>query len=255
VSITLRTVGSKFVWVLGRLNKPGIYPLAGPMTLLECLSMAGGTARSSGQASTAELADLRHSFVMRQGRFLPVNFYRLLREGDTSQNIVLRPDDFVFVPSALEQEIYILGAVNSPRAIAYTEQMTVVSAIAGGSGTATFDYMANADAGPFMKDAYLSHVAIVRGSLAEPSVTIVNFSAIVKGRASDVLLEPGDIVYVPNTPFTTLKRYVDLAVSTFISTEAANEGLRAGGAPSSLGVGVSVPISAPVSTPPGTRSP
>jgi polysaccharide export outer membrane protein len=251
VSIALRTVGSRFVWVLGRLNKPGIYPLTGPMTLLECLSMAGGTARSVSQVAAADLADLRHSFVMRQGRFVPVDFYRLLREGDTSQNIVLQADDFIFVPSALDQEVYILGAVNSPRAITYTEQMSLVSAVAGGSGAVTYDYQAGADTGPFMKDAYLSHVAIVRGSLAEPSVTIVNYGAIVKGRAPDVLLEPGDIVYVPNTPFTTLKRYVDLVVTTFISTEAANEGLRAGGAPSSLGVGVSVPISTPVSTPVG----
>jgi polysaccharide export outer membrane protein len=247
VTLTLRTVGSKFVWVLGRLNKPGIYPLTGPMTLLECLSLAGGTARSASQVTTADLADLRHSFVMRQGRFLPVNFQRLLREGDTSQNIVLQPDDFVFVPSALEQEVYILGAVVSPRAMPYTEQMTLVSAVAGGNGAVTFNYLASADLGPFMKDAYLSHVAIVRGSLAEPSITIVNYGAIIKGHASDVPLEPGDIVYVPNTPFTTLKRYVDLVVSTFISVEAANEGLRAGGLPAGTGTSIAVPVSTPSS--------
>lgn len=251
VAITLRTVTSRSVWVLGRMNKPGIYPLTGPMTLLECLSLAGGTARPSSQATATELADLHHSFVMRQGHFVPVDFYRLLREGDTSQNILLQPDDFVFVPSALEQQVYILGAVNSPRSMIYTERMSLVSAVAGGNGALTFDFLAGADTGPFMKDAYLSHVAIVRGSLAEPSVTIVDYGAIIKGRAPDVLLQPGDIIYVPNTPYTTLKRYVDLIVTTFISTEAANEGLRAGGAPSSLGVGVSVPVSTPVSTPAG----
>src|SRR5208337_4115030 len=74
VSITLRAVASKHVWVLGRLNRPGIYPLTGPMTLLEALSLSGGTARSTSQASSSDLADLRHSFVMRQGRFIPVNF-------------------------------------------------------------------------------------------------------------------------------------------------------------------------------------
>lgn len=247
VSINLRTVGSKYVWVLGRLNRPGIYPLTSPMTLLECLSLAGGPAHSISQASSAELADLHHSFVMRHGKFIPVNFYRLLHQGDTSQNIVLQPDDFVFVPSTLEQEVYILGAVLNPRALAYTERMTLVSAIAGGNGMTTYNYFANADTGFFMKDAYLSHVAIVRGSLAEPNITVVNYSDIVRGRAQDVLLEPGDIIYVPNSPYTTLKRYLDLVVSTFVSTEAANSGLRAVGPPTSVGVNVSVPVSAPSS--------
>ena len=87
VAVSLREVASKHVWVLGRLNKPGIYPISGPMTLLEALALAGGTSRSTSQITTEELADLRHSFVMRQGQLLPVDFYRLLREGDTSQNI------------------------------------------------------------------------------------------------------------------------------------------------------------------------
>ena len=71
---------------------------------------------------------------MRQGQFLPVDFYRLLREGDTSQNIYLQPDDFVYVPSALAQEVYVLGAVAIPRAVPYTERMTLVSAMAAAGG-------------------------------------------------------------------------------------------------------------------------
>ena len=51
-----------------------------------------------------------------------------------------------------------------------------------------------------MPDAYLSHVAVVRGSLSQPQLTVVDYGAIIKGRAQDVLLEPGDIIYVPNAP-------------------------------------------------------
>jgi len=64
--------------------------------------------------------------------------------------------------------------------------------------------------------------------------------AIIKGRATDVQLEPGDIIYVPNSPFTTLKRYFNLIINTFVTTVAANEGVRAGGG--EIGVGVSVPV-------------
>jgi protein involved in polysaccharide export with SLBB domain len=251
VSVTLRTVASKHVWVLGRLNRPGVFPLAGSMTLLESLATAGGTARSTGQANAQELADLRHSFVVRQGQSLPVDFYRLLHDGDTSQNIYLEPDDFVYVPSALQNEVYVLGAVRFPRAIAYQEPMSLIGTIAGGDGPARLDYITGRDEGPFMKDAYLSHVAIVRGSMASPQITVVDANAIMKGKAPDVRLEPGDVVYVPNSPYTTLKRYLNLIVNTFVTTVAANEGIRAAGGTTG-GVNVVVPVS---TTTPATTAP
>jgi protein involved in polysaccharide export with SLBB domain len=238
--VTLREVGSKYVWVLGRLNRPGIYPITGPMSLLESLALAGGPAHSMAQGTSEELADLKHSFVMREGQPLPVDFYRLLRQGDTSQNIMLQPDDFVYVPSALDQEVYVLGAVRFPRALPYTEQMTLVSAISSGSGHTRLLWGSTDDPGPFFKDAYLSHVAIVRGSLTEPQIAVVDYNKILKGQASDVRLEPGDIVFVPTSPFTNLKRYFNIILSTFVTTVAANEGVRAAGG--KIGVGVSVPV-------------
>lgn len=240
VAVTLREVGSKYVWLLGRLNKPGIYPMPAPTTLLEGLALAGGTARSSSQFNPQELADLRHSFIMRQGQFLPVDFQRLLRQGDTSQNVVLQPDDFVYVPSAMQQEIYVLGAVNFPRAVPYIENMTLVGAIAGAAGPFKYDWLAHYESG-IAKDAYLSHVAIVRGALAQPQIAVVDYGAIVKGVIPDVALEPGDIVYVPNSPYRFIKSYLNMIVNTFVTTVAANEGIRAGGG--QVGVGVSVPVS------------
>lgn len=242
MTLTLRSVGSKFVWMLGRVNRPGVFPLAAPTTLLESIAAAGGTSRSISQVESAELADLRHSFVVRQGQFLPVDFQRLLRDGDTSQNIYLQPDDFVYVASVLAQEVYVLGAVKMPRALPYTERTTLVSAISAGSGMERYEWVSAGgyDPGPFMKDAYLSHVAIVRGSLSTPQISIVDYNAIVKGRARDVRLEPGDIVYVPNSPYTTVKRYFNIILNTFAATVAANEGIRV--ANGTAGVGVSVPV-------------
>jgi protein involved in polysaccharide export with SLBB domain len=242
LSLTLRGVGSKYVWLLGRLNRPGVYPLAAPTTLLESIASAGGTSRSLSQVESEELADLRHSFVVRQGQFVPVDFQRLLREGDVSQNIFLQPDDFVYVASVLAQEVYVLGAVKAPRALPYTERTTLVSAIASGAGMERYEWISagNYDPGPFTKDAYLSHVAIVRGALSTPQISVVDYNAIVKGKAPDVRLEPGDIVFVPNSPYTTLKRYFNIILNTFVTTVAANEGIRV--ANGTAGVGVAVPV-------------
>jgi len=242
VAVTLREVASKHVWVLGRLNRPGLYPLSSSLTLLEALALAGGPARSTSLVSTEELADLRHSFVMRQGQLIPVDFYRLLREGDTSQNIYLQPDDFVYVPSGLSQEVYVLGAVRFPRTVPYSEHMTLVSALTQASGPAQVEWLNVQGFTPGVQpDAYLSHVMIVRGSLTQPQLMVVNYNSILKAKALDVPLEPGDIIYVPNAPYSTLKRYFNAAVTTFITTVAANEGIRAGGG--TANIGVSVPVS------------
>lgn len=227
ISMSLRTVGSKYVWLVGRMDRPGIYPMPGPMTLLEALAMAGGTAKTPSLVSTIDLADLRHSFVMRDGRLLPVNFVSLLQEGDMSQNIYLQPDDFVFMPSSLSQEVYVLGSVVSPRTVPFADPMTLISAIAGANGPTD--------------EAYLGHVAIVRGSLSQPQLIEANYSDIVQGKAPNIALEPGDIVYVPLSPYRFLTEYANLIVNTFARTWTANMGSRAVlGSSSSIGVAVPV---------------
>jgi protein involved in polysaccharide export with SLBB domain len=77
------------------------------------------------------------------------------------------------------------------------------------------------------KDAYLSHVPIVRGSLAQPKIAVVSYRQVVAGRDPDVTLEPGDIVYVPFVPYQTLLKYVNLILDSFARAEAINEGARA----------------------------
>lgn len=228
VSVTLRAVGSKYIWMLGSLDKPGIYPVTAPTTLLEAMSLAGGTRRDQSAATTVEMADLRHASVIRNGLPLPVDFQRLLEQGDMSQNIYLRPDDFVYIPSGAAREIYLFGAVRTPRSFALSETPTLVAAITSGGGP--------------VRDAYLSQVAIVRGSLTKPEIAVVNYNDILEGRAGDIPLEPHDIVFVPNSPYRYLRNYVDTVFNTFLFSAAAREGAAAfgGSAPGvSVGVGAS----------------
>ena len=227
VTVTLREVRSKCIWLLGRLNRPGLYPLTGPMTVIEAVSQAGGLFASRFGGTTEELADLNHSFLVRGGELLPVNFQKLLRNGDMTQNVYLQPDDFVYLPSALSREVYVLGAVNSPRPLGFVDDMTLVTAIAKAQGV--------------LPGACLSQIAVVRGSLAEPKIAIVNFSEIVTGKVPDVRLEPHDIVFVPYSPYRTLERYAKMITDTFVRTVAANEGGRAA-SKTFQGIGVSNPI-------------
>lgn len=248
VSLVLRGVESKRLWVLGGVQSPGVYTMATPLTLLETLSMAGGTLsltsfRDQSIAGIGEeLTDLKRSFVIRQGKLLPVNFDRLLNEGDLSQNIYLQPDDFVYLPPATAREVFVLGAVIQPRPVQYTDGMTVAGAVANAYGT--------------LRDAYLPHVAVVRGSLSEPQVIIVDYRKVIRGEAADVTLEPRDIVYVPFSPYRYLRRYADLILNTFVSSTAINAGAYAVTKQQGIGPGVFIPVGSgiqiipPVAPPP-----
>jgi protein involved in polysaccharide export with SLBB domain len=213
VSIILRGVSSQRVWILGRVNTPGLYPLENPMTIVEAISRAGGLFASRFSGTTEELADLRHSFLVRNGEFLPVDFYALLKQGDLSQNIYLKSGDYIYLPSALSQEVYILGAVSQPKAIGFMDQVTLVSAVAEAKG--------------LLPTAYAQRVVIIRGSMTQPEVATVNLNEIMGGKSPDIALQPRDIVWVPNSPWDRVETYTKLILNSFVSTVAANEGIHA----------------------------
>lgn len=210
VTLVVRSVASKQVWVLGRLNNPGVYPLGGPTSLLDAVAEAGGLGASTQSGPYTEPADLSRSFLIRNGHLVPVDFERLLRDGDLSQNVYLQPDDFIFVPSLRSAEVHILGAVLQPHSERMTGALTLIQAIALAGGT--------------VPGACLPNVAILRGSLAHPQIAVVAVNQVLKGNAPDVRLEPGDIVYVPYAPERVLTRYVNLILDTFVRTVGVNEG-------------------------------
>jgi polysaccharide biosynthesis/export protein len=248
ISVTLRQVESQRIWVLGRVHAPGVYSMAAPMTLLEAVSMAGGTltlANYQDQEAAGiseELADLSHSFVMRKGKLLPVSLDRLLRHGDMSQDIYLEPDDFVYFPAATAREVIVLGAVAQPRRVPYVDHMTVASAVAGAYGT--------------INGAYMHHVAVVRGSLDNPQIAIIDYKRVIRGEEQDMALQPHDIVYVPFSPYRYIQKYLEVVLNTFAASAAINAGSRAvNKQPTGVGgifipVGSGVQIIPPVNPPP-----
>ena len=210
VAVILRIVRSKRVWMMGRVSNPGIYPLDTPMTIVEAIARSGGLMSSRFSGTTEELADLRHSFILRDGKLLPVDFHRLLSEGDGSQNIYLRDRDYVCLPSALSKEVYVFGSVLQPRSVGFRDRVTLVSAIAA--------------ARDVIPGAFTERVLIIRGSLTKPEVFTANYQAMLIGSAPDVELQPRDIIWVADQPWGDLQKYVKSVITTFVRTVAANEG-------------------------------
>lgn len=212
LNITLVSVKSQRYWILGRVYKPGLYPLNQPTTLIEAISQAGGLFSARFGGSTEELADLNNSVLIRNGHMIPVDFEKLIQQGDMSQNVYLRHNDYIHIPSITSANILLLGAVVKPKAVPCKGKMGLVQCLANGNGP--------------LKNAFLDKVVVIRGSLNKPRVAVVNFNKIMRGSMRDIQLQPGDRVWVPFSPWEKIEQYIDTILSSAANTIAINEGGR-----------------------------
>jgi len=179
-TILIPDINDKKVFVLGQVHRPLVVALTPEITLVESISRAGGL---------TEDADLQGALLIRAGQSQPVNFDKLLRQGDASQNMRLEANDVVLVPSIKDKKVFVLGEVIRP-----------VTVPVRGAGLTLVESIALA--GGFTPDAKTKTVVIVRGGLGDPKLLTVNVDAMTRddGQAGrNVALEPGDIVYVPRT--------------------------------------------------------
>jgi len=93
VSVTILKIGSQRVYVIGKVNKPGEFPVGRYVDVLQALSMAGGL------TPFADSNDIR--VMRRDGErqvVLPFEYGRVVRGEKLEQNIQLRAGDVVVVP-------------------------------------------------------------------------------------------------------------------------------------------------------------
>ena len=93
VTLGVSQANSSRFYVMGQVNTPGVFPLAGRVSVLQGLALAGGL---------REFAKSDGIQIVRQSQgtqtFIPVNYKRLEDGRDISQNILLRPGDTILVP-------------------------------------------------------------------------------------------------------------------------------------------------------------
>jgi len=96
---------------------------------------------------------------------------------------------------------------------------------------------------------------VVRGALAQPRLTVVNYRRVIRGEAADMPLEPGDIVFVPLSPYRYLDHYLEVILDTFVSSAAINAGSRVVGVPVTGATGVFIPVGSGVQIIPPSAPP
>lgn len=195
-------INSKKYLVLGSVVNSGVFPFDRPMTIIEAIARAGGLETGLADQKSVELADLSHSFMVRNRQRMPVDFERLFQRGDLSQNIALEPDDYLFFASSLANEIYVLGEVANPGVVSFSPKPTVLNVIASRGG--------------YTQRAFQGRVLVVRGSLDHPQTFVVDTRAVLKGEAPDFKLQPKDIVYVSTNPWKIGAEVVDTALRSFV---------------------------------------
>lgn len=185
VSVFIREYGSKKVSVLGAVSKPGVYEMLGPRTLLQVLSEAGGLTDESGVA----LYVLRATGNGAPQR-IEVSVRELMTSGDPASNVSIEPGDIISVPIDRELYIYVDGAVKTPGRIEQlaSRPITLLQAIA--------------KAGGMTDRANLKGVQILRQSGdGTQQIATINLKHVRKGKATDPILQDGDIIVVPETFF------------------------------------------------------
>ncbi len=180
VSVIVTEVTNNKVYIFGGGVKGGMYSLAQRTTVLQLLC----------QFEDARKADLRQAYVMRDGKKIKTDFSRLFFQGDTSQDIALEPNDIIFLPVNVDKNVYVMGAVKTPKFIEYREGLTVMEAIL--------------EAGGFTKFASQNDTLIYRkdGNNKESVLEVKIKKLINDGElGQNVKLKPGDYIVVKESIF------------------------------------------------------
>lgn len=184
VSMIPKEIKSARFTIIGKVNKPGSFAIDNNMRILDAIALSGGFTTGIFKNNTVEMADLEHSFISRKGRLLPIDFVELVQKGNQAYNVPLTDGDYIYISSAMNKEIFILGEIQAPGFYGYNEGHTLLQLIAKSKG---------------LLDTATSQIIIIRNGLVNPVIYSVDISKILKGQARDVKLKPDDIVYVPKS--------------------------------------------------------
>ena len=108
---------------------------------------------------------------------------------------LVNPRVAVNVTSVISQKVLVLGEVRSPGVFPMDGPMTALEAVAR--------------AGGFTVDAETGTILLIRGDFRKPTLMTLDLKSFVDGIAmkDNILLDKGDVLYVPVRPITNVTRF------------------------------------------------
>lgn len=184
VSVTIREYRRIRASVNGFVGRPGVYDIRPNDRILDLVSAAGGT-------STDGRADLSKAYLVKKssGERIPIDL-RALLSGDSSQNYEVEDGDLLQVPEETDSRIIVAGRVRAEGPIPYREQMKLSEVLA--------------TSGKVERRSKLSRVQVFRPLPGRPGDFLLIESNMVsfesgKDATQNIIMKPGDLVYVPDT--------------------------------------------------------
>ncbi len=177
VSVFVKEYATQGVSILGEVQKPGVYPLLGPRTLLDAISIAGGTTQRAGNSVSITHRDTPHDRTMIKLSTDPTK--------PTQSDVQIYPGDTIEVLRA--PIVYVVGDVHMPGGfiVENGKRLTVLQAVAMAQG-------ANATAA-------LDSARIIRNTSQGRQDIPIALKKILAAKAPDAALQPDDIVFVPTS--------------------------------------------------------
>ncbi len=174
VTVDVLSYESQKFYVLGAVQRPGVFPVTGETTLLEGLGLAGGV-RDGG--------DIEGAYVIRGPALLAVSLGDMLLRGDLSRNIRMRHGDLVYVPDGSRRQVYVLGEVRTPGAVPLPPGgLSLAAALAAAGGL-----------DPVHADQNV--IRVFRGSWQAPQVFTIGAEELYRF-GHEIALRPGDRIHV-----------------------------------------------------------
>jgi polysaccharide export outer membrane protein len=190
VEVTVTRYTANRVLVLGAVTKPGEVAFEGTPTLLEALTRSG---LSTGENKPAQIPE-RCAIYRGSNQVVWVELRELIESGNALADLRLRRGDTIYVPSLSEQFISVLGEVQHPGAVALNGRSTLASVLAEAGGLT--DQAGN--------NAHIQLIDPATGS----SRVLAFKDALNPVKAREIVLKPGEIVFVPKTGFARATYFI-----------------------------------------------
>ena len=185
VIVSVKEYLSQKVQVLGAAEKPGVYYLTGPTSLLEILSRAGGFGSTAGKQVL-----LIHNRGVSDGSGAVQRLsLEKIQAGDPAENTRVQSQDIVIVSKAQAYSYFIFGEVKKPGAYVLDKDTNILEGITV--------------AGGFTDKAAPGRTRVIRSTPQGQKVIDVDMNDILRrGReAKTVMLQESDVVVVPESFF------------------------------------------------------
>ncbi len=211
VSITVTRFRPLLATVGGAVLHPGTVEFRYGDRVLSLFTKGGGASQDS--------ADLRRVTLRRADslELIPIDILALQAGTDTSQDYVLEDGDVLMVPENRRNRVLVQGIVQKPGFFVFREPMRLADALSLAGGEVP-------------TRSKLSQVQILRelpGLIGQYLRIQVDYVAFIRKNdfSQNIELQPGDIIYVPETNTPDLSRIGNFVNSYFIFQDVIRRGI------------------------------